>query len=208
MKYKLVVFDMDGVIFDSANSWLGLHKKLGTLEKGKMLTHFYLVKNYEKLVEEVVGKLWKGKSAKGYFDMVKNMKYIKGVKETIKELKKRGIKTAVITSGPRHIAERAKKELGIDYIYFNELVIKNGIITGEFFGPVGFDKKADKLREVCKKENISLKETVTVGDDENDVPKAKISGLAIAFDSKSEKLNKVCNIIITKKDPREILKYI
>jgi phosphoserine phosphatase len=41
MKYKLVCFDMDGVIFD-INIWMELHKVWGTLEEGKVLTKKYL----------------------------------------------------------------------------------------------------------------------------------------------------------------------
>ena len=68
---KLVAFDMDGVIFKHFNFWLELHKISGIYEKGKELTEKYKKNNYEKLVDEVVHKLWKGKSAKPYFDLVK-----------------------------------------------------------------------------------------------------------------------------------------
>jgi phosphoserine phosphatase len=66
MKYKLIVFDMDGVIFDHRNFWMELHEKLGTYEEGLELTRKYVKTNYAKLVEEVVNRLWKGKKADGY----------------------------------------------------------------------------------------------------------------------------------------------
>lgn len=34
MKYKLICFDMDGVIFKDVNFWMELHKAFDTLEKG------------------------------------------------------------------------------------------------------------------------------------------------------------------------------
>ena len=82
MTYKLVCFDMDGVIFKDINFWMELHKKFGTLEQGIELTKKYLHTNYDRLVEEVVVKLWKGKDAKPYYDLVNSIEYLPGVRET------------------------------------------------------------------------------------------------------------------------------
>ena len=57
MKYKLICFDMDGVIFKDINFWLELHKAFGTFGLGKWLTKRYLHADYGRLVEEVVVKL-------------------------------------------------------------------------------------------------------------------------------------------------------
>ncbi|MEA3378972.1 MAG: hypothetical protein U9Q69_05050 [Nanoarchaeota archaeon] len=64
MSYKLVCFDMDGVIFKDVNFWMKLHKKFGTLNEGIELTKKYLHTDYDRLVEEVVVRLWKGKDDK------------------------------------------------------------------------------------------------------------------------------------------------
>ena len=57
-----------------------LHKKLGTFEEGKKLTEKYLHSDYAKLVEEVVNKLWKGKPASAYFELINSLEYNLGVK--------------------------------------------------------------------------------------------------------------------------------
>ena len=64
---------MDGVLFKEVNFWMELHKVFGTLTEWKILTSKYLNSNYEKLVHEVVVKLWKGKNAKLYFDLVNSL---------------------------------------------------------------------------------------------------------------------------------------
>src|SRR3989344_3465140 len=134
---KLAAFDMDGVLFEHFNFWYELHKRFGTYKKGKELTEKYKKNNYAKLAEEVVNKLWKRK-----------------------------IKTAIITSGPRELALKAQKVLGIDFIFTNELVIKNNIITGDFKWPIadGKNEKVNALRKLCRKLNISLDEIAYVGD--------------------------------------------
>ena len=76
MAYKLIAFDMDGVIFKDINFWIELHKKFGTLDQGTELTKKYLHMDYDRLVEEVVVKLWKGKDTRPYYDLVKSIEYL------------------------------------------------------------------------------------------------------------------------------------
>ncbi len=198
---KLIVFDMDGVIFKHTNFWLELHKKMGTYEEGKKLTEKYLYTDYPKLVDEVVGKLWKGRDAKPFFELIDELEYTDGAKECISELKERGFKTAIISSGEKHLALRAQKELGIDFVYSNELVIKNKKITGDFIWPIGADSKEIILKQMCESLKISEKEVVFVGHDESDLKMAKIvsdaGGLVIGFMPEENFMNLADEVIET-----------
>jgi phosphoserine phosphatase len=208
MKYKLIVFDMDGVLFEHCNAWMELHKKLGTYEEGAELTKKYLKTDYAKLVDEVVGRLWKGKPAEAYLDMLADIKYIKGVKETIRILKSKGYTTAIISSGPKQLAERAQKELGIDYICANELVIKDNKISGEFNWPVAHDRKAVTLKQLAKDHHLHLSEVIVVGDSENDIKMMRLSGLGIAFCTQNAELKEVATAVVDRQDLREIIPHI
>ena len=86
------------------NFWLELHIRLGTYREGLRLTKKYLHTDYRRLVQEVVGRLWKGKDAAPYDTLVRGSRYISGVKETIAAIKKDGAATAIITSGPKDLA--------------------------------------------------------------------------------------------------------
>lgn len=198
---KLIVFDMDGVLFRHANFWLELHKKFGTYEEGKALTEKYLYTDYPKLVDEVVGRLWKGRDAKPFFELIDELEYTEGAKECISELKEKGFKTAVISSGEKHLALRAQKELGIDYIFTNELVIKNKKITGDFIWPIGSDSKDVLLKQLCDKLDISPKDTVVVGHDESDLKMAKVvadaGGFVIGFMPEEDFMNLADEVIET-----------
>src|SRR3989344_3970731 len=97
MSYKLICFDMDGVLFQDINFWLELHKKFGTLEQGKVLTEKYLHSDYERLIEEVVVKLWKGRDATPYFELVNSLKYVEGVPKVLGAIKRKGLITAIIS---------------------------------------------------------------------------------------------------------------
>ena len=205
---KLIVFDMNGVIFQEINFWMELHKFYGTYKEGKILTDKYLHKNYKKLVSEVVGKLWKGNDAKPYYDLIKKTKYMKGVKPLFRELKKREYKTAIISSGPKDQALRAKKELGIDYIYSNNLIIRRGKISGDFKWPVGAGRKQTILRKLCEDHNIFYKDCIVVVHDTNDIKMAKTAGMTIAFNPISKDVERYSNVIIRKKDLKEVIKYL
>lgn len=143
-----------------------LHEAFGTYEEGQKLTKQFLYTNYKKLVEKVVKELWNGKDAKPYLDLIKNTEYYPGVKETFKELRRRGYKTAIISCGPKPLVDRAIKDLRIDYAISNDLTILNGKVNGEFIWPIaeGKEKKAIALKKICKDINIKLKDVIVIGD--------------------------------------------
>lgn len=209
MKYKLIAFDMDGVLIQGENFWMNVHDALKTTQNGKVLTKKHLRTNYKKLVEEVM-KLWKGKDAKPYYKLVKSVKYMRGVKKTINEIKKRGIITAIISASSLDVVKKVKNSLKIDFVFANELIIENNTITGDFVFPVGegSKEKAIILKKLTKKLNIKLKETIYVGDTDIDIPISKIAGLSIAFNSKSDKLKSVCDVVVNSDNLSDILREI
>ena len=201
---------MDGVIFKDVNFWLELHNKFGTLKEGTILTKKYLHTNYNKLVEEVVVKLWKGKNAKSYFELVNSLEYLPGVKETFEYVKKRGLITAIISGSSIDVARRVQKDFGVDHVFANELVIKDGKISGEFVWPIGAgkEKKAEVIRDLCKDLNIKPSEVIYIGDSDMDIEAFKEVGLSIAFNSSSEELKKVATNVVNSNNLSDVIKYL
>lgn len=207
---KLICFDMDGVIFKDINFWMELHKKFGTLEQGKELTKKYLHTNYDKLVEEVVVKLWKGKDAKPYYALVNSREYLPGVKDVFSFVKKRDYITAIISASSIDCARRVQKDFGVDHIYANELVIKNGKVSGEFVWSIGAgkEKKAEIIKHLCNDFGIKLKEVVYIGDSDTDIEAFKIVGKSIAFNSSSDELKEVADHVVDSENLADVLKYL
>lgn len=201
---------MDGVIFEDINFWMELHKKFGTLKKGKELTKKYLHTDYDKLVKEVVVKSWKGKDAKPYYDLVNSTRYLGGVKETFDYLKEKGYIIAIISSSSIELARRVQKDYGVDHIFANELVIKDGKVSGGFVWPIGAGKKkkAQIIGDLCSNLGISKKEVVYVGDSDTDIEAFKEVGKSIAFNSTSEKLKKVSTYVVDSSNLKDIIKCI
>lgn len=201
---------MDGVIFKDVNFWLELHKKFRTFEEGKILTEKYLHTNYDKLVEEVVVKLWKGKDAKPYFDLINSLEYLPGVKEVFEFVKGKDWITAIVSASSIDVARRVQNEFGIDHVFANELVIRNGKVTGEFIWPIGagLEKKAEIIEHLCEDLSIDLSEVIYIGDTELDVEAFKIVGKAIAFNSRSDELKEVAHVVIDSQNLADVLPHI
>lgn len=78
-----------------------------------------------------------------------------------------------------------KKELKLNYAFANHLEIKNNKLTGKVLSPIlDAKKKATILKQIAKKENISLEQVVAIGDGANDIPMLNTRGLGIAFHAK------------------------
>lgn len=210
MSYKLICFDMDGVLFEQRNFWLELHRAFGTLEEGKALIEKYLYADYDKLVEEVVGGLWKGKDAKPYYELVDSIPYLEGVQKVFEYVHAQGWATAIISGSSIDVARRVQKYFGVDHLFANEIIIKNGIVTGEFLQSIGagMEKKAIIIQNLCKDLSILQEECIYIGDSDIDIEAFKEVGLAIAFNSNSKELKKAADVVVKGDDLRDVIKHL
>ena len=213
---KLIAFDMDGVIFEHHNFWMELHNELGTLEEGIELTKKYVKTNYEKLVAEVIGRVWANKPAKPYFDLIKRHKYVNGCKKTFEEIRKKKDISMIISSGSYDLALRAQRDFCIDYVFANRLPIKDDIIVGTSemsYWKIKDDSKVEPLEEVKDKLGINGTDVIAVVHDKNDIKLArhvkKIGGKVIGFMFEPHvEVEKECTVIVRSDDLSSILSYI
>ncbi|MEK6937045.1 MAG: HAD-IB family phosphatase [Nanoarchaeota archaeon] len=213
---KLIAFDMDGVIFKHHNFWMELHRELGTLEEGTALTRQYVKTDYPRLVREVIGRLWAGKPAKPYFDLINKHQYVEGAEGAFKKIRKRESKTMIISSGPYDLALRAQRDLEIDYIFANGLPIKDGFIVGTDdmnYWKIKDDSKVEPLEEVREELGLDGGEVIAVVHDKNDIKLARhvreIGGKVIGFMFEPhEEVEKECTTIVRSNDLSGILEHI
>ena len=116
-----------------------------------------------------------------------------GAEDLIATLHFMGYKIAVVSGGFSFFTDYLKERLNLDYVFANELEIKNGVVTGEIKGQIiDAQSKADILIQIAERENISPDQIVAVGDGANDRFMLQNAGLAIAFNPK-EALKKYSN---------------
>jgi phosphoserine phosphatase len=108
-----------------------------------------------------------------------------GAERLVRTLKAIGLKVAILSGGFTWFGKKLQERLGIDYLYANELEIKDGRLTGRLVGEiVDGRRKAELLRQIAEREGIRLEQVVAVGDGANDLPMLGVAGLGIAFHAK------------------------
>lgn len=218
MKYKLVCFDVDGTLVDNVTfSWQLFHDYFRTdrSRRDDAKRKFYNKEiSYREWAEHDI-LLWKERSAKRH-DFIKaiekgGLKLMEGAMETLMELKKKKMKLAVISGSLNIILEKfipnysqLFDDVFLSRIYFDEKGNIGRIEATEF----DMDEKASALRKIAAREKLKLEECVFVGDYLNDKKIMEEAGLAIAFNCSNDELRKVADVVVEKKDLREILKFI
>jgi len=115
----------------------------------------------------------------------RQLKITEGAQHLIATLRTLGYKTAILSGGFTYFARDLQRQLGIDYVFANELDIVDGQVTGEVSGTiVDGQRKAELLRQLATQEGIDLQQVIAVGDGANDLPMLSIAGLGIAFRAK------------------------
>jgi len=205
---KLAVFDfdstlMDGETIDFFAEELGLGEKVAAITEEAMSGRLDF---FESLQQRA--SLLKGLDYKIVEKISQNLPYMPGARETIAELKKRGLTVVCFSGGFREATGFAKNILGYDADFSNQLHHKDGKLTGLVGGDMMFNfSKGDMLQRLQHILGVSEEETLVCGDGANDLSMFAHAGTRVAFCAR-EILQKEANIIIKDKDLTLILKEI
>lgn len=205
---KLCVFDfdstlMDGETIDCLAKEHGVLKEVSTITEAAMRGELDF---FESLTTRV--GLLKGLSAKRAEEICANLPLMPNAKEAIAGLKENGYKVIVFSGGFRIATTPAKSILGFDADFANVLHAKDGVLTGLVGGDMMFNfSKGDMLRRMQRLLNISLEDTMAVGDGANDISMFECASKKVAFCAKPI-LKNAANIVIDEKDMLNLLKFI
>lgn len=195
---KLVVFDMDSTLIQ-AEVIVELAKLAGVGEEVQKITESAMAgeMDFKESFRQRVALL-KGLREEQLIKITRELPLTEGADLVTKTLKRLGYKMGILSGGFTFVGEYLKDLLGFDYVYANDLEIKDGVVTGEVCGEIVDGKqKACLLREIAQRENISIEQTIAVGDGANDLPMISIAGLGVAFHAKPIVREKASNSIST-----------
>lgn len=208
---KLIAYDLEGVLVDRKSIWIDISNITGTYEENQGLRKRYVRGeiSYKDWSDMVVSS-WKGFCVDNIEALIASTPLMEGSEYTVKKIEELGHNQGIISNSITMLAFRIGERLGLDkeYITANTLEVKDGELTGKLSSHHGWDDKVKTLKRYASKMGISLKDTVAIGDDINDAEMLKESGFGIAFRPKNDLLEEVADVVVKKKDLREILKYI
>ena len=182
---RLVAFDMDSTliaveVIDELAKVAGVGEQVSRITEAAMRGEFDFKESLRKRL-----RLLKGLPESALAEVAGRIPMTDGAERLLTNLKRFGYKVAVISGGFTYFGKRLQESLGLDYVYANELEIKDGALTGNVVGEiVDAARKADLLKGIAAKENISLQQIIAVGDGANDLPMLNLAGLGIAFHAK------------------------
>ncbi len=175
-KTRLAVFDVEGVLIPK-NRYLFF--EIGTkLSFSKFLKIAFYGLFYElglislKSALEKMFKVFKGFKFEEFVQSFRRIPLMPDVEKVFEELRGRGWKTALISSGlPTFVVQDLASRLKADYAFGFDLEIRDGVATGEISGEVIEQRgKLLILKRILEKEGIDPEDCVVVADDRNNVP--------------------------------------
>lgn len=175
----LAIFDVEGVLFDAEYLPI-LAEKVNKEKEIWDITRKGIqgLINWEEGLRTRVAAL-RGLSYETCKQVADDLPIMTGAKETCRVLKAAGWKILAVSGGFTIMTDRLKEELGLDYVYSNELVFKDGKLDDVIINVTSDKAKSARVKIAEwkeQKENI----VVTV-DGANDMTLFDICGLGVAF---------------------------
>jgi phosphoserine phosphatase len=175
----LAIFDVEGVLYDEEYLPLlaeKLHKEDEIWEITKQGIQGKI--NWEEGLRTRVGAL-KGLDQKMCQEVADALPIMTGAKELCRVLKAAGWKLMAVSGGFTLMMDRLQKELGLDYVFSNELLFKDGKLDGVIINVDSDKSKSAKIK--IEEWDEKREDIVCVVDGANDVKLFDICGLGIAY---------------------------
>lgn len=195
---RLICFDMDSTliqteVIDELAIRAGVGDQVMAITEDAMQGKLDFKESFIKRVS-----LLKGLDESVMKEIAENLPITEGAERLMKTLKKYGYRTAILSGGFTYFGNYLKSKLGVDYVFANDLEIKDGKLTGKHLGDiVDGQKKAELIKLLAFKEDIHLDQVIAVGDGSNDLPMLQLAGLGIAFHAKPKVKEKAKHAIST-----------
>jgi phosphoserine phosphatase len=177
--HLLVIFDVEGVLYDAEYLPI-LAEKLGKEDEIWEITKKGIqgVINWEDGLRTRVEAL-KGLDYEICQKVADDLPIMTGAKEACRVLKTAGWKLMAVSGGFTIMTDRLQKELGLDYVFSNELLFKDGKLDGV---KINVDSNKAKSAKIKIEEWGETKEDIAcVVDGANDIKLFDVCGLGIAF---------------------------
>ncbi|MGL5229130.1 MAG: phosphoserine phosphatase SerB [Bacteroidales bacterium] len=182
---RLICFDMDSTlieteVIDELADKAGVGEEVRAITESAMRGEIDFTESFLKRIS-----LLKGLDVSVMQEIAEALPISEGLERLMKTLKRVGFKVAILSGGFTYFGNFLKEKYGMDYVFANELEVKDGKLTGRHIGEiVDGKKKAELLKQLAEIENVDIAQTIAVGDGANDLPMLATAGLGIAYHAK------------------------
>ena len=214
VKPKLVAFDMDGTLIQGRLIEV-ISRKFKLTDKVSSIQSDPSLLGYQKT--RLIASLLKGIKESEIVDSINSISIMHNAVKIVTWFRKNGYKTGIITDSYSIAARVVAKKLDLDFYSANELIVKDGKVTGEIVMPLGWEKigcpcnisicKRFHLNHYSTKYGVQIRDTIAIGDTRGDICMIKQAGLGIVFMPKDQDIIKQSKNIIHNPDLIEVLNY-
>lgn len=204
---KIAIFDMDNTILRKSF----IHTAAEAFAFKKQLVEIVTNNNNPFIRTKLIAGLLKGKTIGELLSLTDTIEVTPNLPEVLSELKKQGYITGIISDSYDCITNHLKNKFGFDFTISNELEFSKSKATGEVKIPSLFlaDErsqckhdycKLNALVKICEQYKVDLKNTLVVGDGENDICCIRKSGIGVSFCSTHPYVDSVADYVIKETD--------
>lgn len=166
-RYRLAGFDLDGTLLEADSSWAALHRFFGTTRESHESLRLYSEGkiDYEEFMRRDIAAWPRGVTLAEVEAVLSGYRIRREAPGTLRELRKRGIEPAIITSGIDLLAKKVAEELGVAYWVANGLRFdSSGKILPQGVGRVDPTRKDLAYLAMLRSLGIDAGETIAIGD--------------------------------------------
>jgi glucosyl-3-phosphoglycerate synthase len=194
---RFALFDMDGTLLEGrvmaelAES-LGAEAELGHLVDNRRLGPADRTR--------AIARVLAGVPLDVFQEVARAIPLTDGAVETVRAFRRAGYSVGVVTDSFHAAAEMVRRRVFADFAVAHLLRFRNGMATGEvelsplmLYGPVCRRHdccKLNVLHYLADRTGLAFRQTIAVGDGENDVCLLKKAGFSIAFRPKSKEVRR------------------
>lgn len=204
---KIAIFDMDNTVLRVSF----INTTAATFGFKNELVDIVTNNSNPFIRTKMIARLLKGKTFGELLEVVDSIEVTPGLTEVIAELKTQGYITGIISDSYDCITNHLKNKFGFDFTIANELEFSKSVATGEVKIPSVFllDNnsqcqhdycKLNALIKICEQYNVDIKNSVIVGDGENDICIIRKAGIGISFCSTNPYVDTVADYVIKQPD--------
>jgi phosphoserine phosphatase len=211
-KYKLIVFDLDGVLAVPISSWVWVHDHFDVNNDDSFEKYNRNEIDDDEFMRSDIALWLERKNPINISEIEEILAAIPitpGFSETMEVLKYLGLEVAIVSSGLEPLAKRVGDLGGMSHVLANGLETDDlGNLTGNGVLGVSLRAKGEPVERLVNELGFDKNETVAVGNGETDIPMLDASGLGIAFNPINERLIQHADVTIFNKNLRGILKHL